>query len=423
MTRNDQKRMGRVESRLRRARLRLYDDVPFFGHLVDHVTLHESDRVPTAAIEPDGTVHYDPEFVDGLTDPQLRALLSHEVMHVAMRGHERLGDREGDLWNMAQDAIINHHLVQAGFDLPECGIIPDDDGSLIIAGVEFDDLDRESFETVYGKLAANQVDPDAVDGFDAHVVRLEDGEDENDESGATTESNPDTVPEVDTDGKDWEEIVDRAKAAASVDEQGGTAPGDGAGNGGLTVHASEPGMVDYRRYIKQKIGSAIPADYTYRRPNKRSRATGTYLPSIEREHESVTIAVVLDTSGSITRDHLQQFAAEIGAITAEFDRIQLVLVQHDDAVQAVDTYEEPSAADFGEVEITGRGGTDHRPPLNRLAEDDLPVPDLVVAYTDGYSEFPDTPPVAEATHLWVLTASSGVSSRGLPFGATSRLSH
>lgn len=466
--------MSRLETRLKSARVNLYRDAPFFGHLVNHLTFvsAEKGRVDTAGVDYNGNMYYDPDFISELTDAEIEAVMAHEVLHVAMRGHERQGDRDDRLWNVAQDVIINHLLVKSGFDLPECGIIPED-GEITVAGEKFDDLDSESFETVYGALKSADDEVDEGASFDDHIVDSDDegegegptagGEDEDenadDEDGDDGEgsddgddeegdggpggdeeddegedgddvreeiedanegddsANQDSNPGDGDDGKDWERVLKRAKAASqTASESRGTCSGDAV----QTVQAEESGLVDYRRYIQQKVSSAIPSDFTYQRPNKKSRATGVYMPSIKREHESVTVAVLLDTSGSITDDLLRQFAGEIIDLINAFDAVDLVLVQHDADVLAVDRYEDPDEAELQTIEVEGRGGTDHRPPLARLEEDRDIDPDLVVGYTDAHSRFPDEPPL-NATFLWVLTHDSNVQPSSLPFGAVSRL--
>jgi len=113
--------------RLTRARAALVLDAPFFGALALRLQFKPDPSVETAAV--DGrTLYYSPSFVKSLTDPQLRGILAHEVLHCAAGHCWRRGDRDFARWNLACDRAINHHVIAAGFTLPE-DAIPGEDGS------------------------------------------------------------------------------------------------------------------------------------------------------------------------------------------------------------------------------------------------------------------------------------------------------
>ena len=66
----------------------------------------------------------------------------------------------------------------------------------------------------------------------------------------------------------------------------------------------------------------------------------------------------------------------------------------------------------------GGGGTSFIPFFNQVAAlKDDPV-DLCVYLTDGYGDFPATPP--EMPVLWVIVG-GGIESRRIPFGEVARL--
>ena len=72
-----------------------------------------------------------------------------------------------------------------------------------------------------------------------------------------------------------------------------------------------------------------------------------------------TIAVIVDTSGSLPAGTLAEFWAEISEIATELQPESVILLQVDAAVQDAAEY---AAADLpDEIAIKGRGGTDFRP--------------------------------------------------------------
>jgi len=102
-------------------------DAPFFGALALRLQFIPDPSRQTATV--DGkTLRYNPLFIDSLSDPQLRGLLAHEVLHCAAGHCWRRDGRDFSRWNLACDKAINHHVIAAGFTLPE-GAIPGEDGS------------------------------------------------------------------------------------------------------------------------------------------------------------------------------------------------------------------------------------------------------------------------------------------------------
>ncbi len=64
------------------------------------------------------------------------------------------------------------------------------------------------------------------------------------------------------------------------------------------------------------MAATTPSDYRWTPPNRRYIASGLYLPSVERRGLG-EIVIAVDTSGSIGKRELEQFAGEISAISEE----------------------------------------------------------------------------------------------------------
>ncbi len=109
------------------------------------------------------------------------------------------------------------------------------------------------------------------------------------------------------------------------------------------------------------------------------------------------LAVALDTSGSIDRELLGRFLAEIAALCA-FNQRNLVVLIGDAAVHKIVEIDWGNASgELSEIKYTGGGGTDFRPLIEAAAEFE---PDALVYLTDLYGEMGDEPrfPVIWATH-------------------------
>ncbi len=109
------------------------------------------------------------------------------------------------------------------------------------------------------------------------------------------------------------------------------------------------------------------------------------------------LAVALDTSGSIDKELLSRFLAEIAAM-CHFNQRSLVLIIGDAAVhQTIEVDWTEVSDELSKIKYTGGGGTDFRPLIKAAAEF---APDALVYLTDLYGETGDAPdfPVIWATH-------------------------
>ena len=95
-------------ARLKRARINLLMDEPFFGTLMMQLRPVEI-SVPSFCTNGD-YLRYNPAYMDTLDDAQLRTVLAHEVLHPALLHPFRLGNRDLKVANQAADYAINNFL-------------------------------------------------------------------------------------------------------------------------------------------------------------------------------------------------------------------------------------------------------------------------------------------------------------------------
>jgi predicted metal-dependent peptidase len=101
----------------------------------------------------------------------------------------------------------------------------------------------------------------------------------------------------------------------------------------------------------------------------------------------VTVAVVVDTSGSMGQSELEAALAEIrGVVKAAGIASRGVLVLACDADVGAST----RVRRVEDVQLVGGGGTDMRVGI-AAAEDSRPRPDVVVVLTDGQTPWPERP--------------------------------
>ena len=125
-------------------------------------------------------------------------------------------------------------------------------------------------------------------------------------------------------------------------------------------------------------------DYAYSRPGRR-RIPRIVTPALRRP--LVTVAVVVDTSGSMGQSELDAALAEVkGVITAAGIGTQRLMVLACDAAVGATS----RVRRVEDVQLVGGGGTDMRVGI-AAAEASRPHPDVIVVFTDGYTPWPDRP--------------------------------
>jgi predicted metal-dependent peptidase len=128
-------------------------------------------------------------------------------------------------------------------------------------------------------------------------------------------------------------------------------------------------------------------DFTYRRPSRRASVVpDVVLPSLRQPLPQV--AMVLDTSGSMSDSMLGQALAEVTGVLRALGvgRRQLKLLCCD-----AQAYEVQRVRNIGDVALVGGGGTDMGAGLG-AALALKPRPDLVIVLTDGFTPWPPAPP-------------------------------
>ena len=140
-----------------------------------------------------------------------------------------------------------------------------------------------------------------------------------------------------------------------------------------------------RRGVRRTAGRV---DFTYARPSRRKAGDGIVMPAMVGPDPDV--ALVVDTSGSITPAILTGFLTEITEILARAagPRRRLRVICCDRRAHGVQTVRRAE-----DIELVGGGGTDQREGMS-AALALRPRPDLILVLTDGQTPWPDRrPPV------------------------------
>jgi predicted metal-dependent peptidase len=354
-------------------RLRLILDQPFFGSMILGIKVEPDPTCETAWT--DGKrIGYNPQWLGALPPAQQLGLLAHEVMHVALQHPWRRNGRDAKRWNIACDYALNPLVLNAGLELPP--------GALLNA-----DYKGMSAEEIFSKLPADEQG---------------NGKGNPGNSGA---GEPGEVRDGSTEPGVREDVELATQAAAARAMKAGDTT---EAVKRIAQPATNP-PADWRAILRDVVRCAVARDdYSWTRPSPRYLARGLYLPQLRSESLG-SIAVAIDTSGSIDEQALAAFLSEVNALRDETKPESVHYLECDTRIHVHVTL---GAADDLPPAPTGGGGTRFAPVFDALdALDEAPA--VLVYFTDLDS--PDRRTLADPGFpvVWV---SPHPTSTPVPFG-------
>lgn len=334
--------------------------------------------MPLPTMATDGVrMYHNPDFIQKLKDDELVFCIIHEADHCARLHPFRREDRDSKLWNIAVDLHVNRDLIEAGFTPPSC-----------IQIVHDPKLCQRTEEETYYFLQQN---PKELQKLLSKAQGWQ-GEAGDMGVGGTIDcpSEDDSGNPVDQAAarRGWEQAV---QESAMLAKAAGTLPG----NIENYIKANSAPKIRWQDELRDFVTAAtVVTDRTYSRPNRRFIPHGLYMPSDLRDGGG-TVAVFLDTSGSVGLEAHRQFAAELTAIHSELKLEKLMFVYVDTQIQRVLEF---GPDDTIETPYVGGGGTYFQPAFDYLKAEDI-IPDCAVYLTDMYpADVPKEPPYPV---LWV----------------------
>ena len=420
--------MSELLERVSAARTYLTAKVPFLGFMALRLqprAARPGDQVPTAGVGPDGTLVLNEEFCEALTDQELRGLLAHEVLHPAMLFFERLFSKPISTWNIAHDYVINLIIMEfvggrlaESIKLPKGGLL-DSQYAGMSAEEVYESFPKECRDSEKGgmKLLISLGGKPGDDGDSGE------GPGGGDSKPIGIDCRPDlsSTPDGRAAGKGDQAAQERLDrnwqiaivAAAQVHEQ---QKGQGTLPGGLKLLIDQ--MLDPKihwtdvlsRYLGEHAGQP---DLTYQRPSRRSESVGEILIGRKRRNFP-EITIFWDTSGSMHGEEKVIFP-EVSVICEELGlRVRVIIIDTEIHNDLEDVQE---AAEIAEA-LEGGGGSNFIPAFERLDEECNDS--VVLAFTDGYIQVPETMPETLQDTLWIVTG-GGVDPTDGAWGSVMRL--
>jgi predicted metal-dependent peptidase len=350
--------------------------------------------IATVAVDERWRLHADPELTAAWTPAELGSVLVHHVSHL-LRAHGERAVAAGIIpddaraWIRGADAEINDDLVPAGLELPGRPVLPShlgaDEGLL---AEQYFAAARTGGESPAGPDGADSAAGAPAGGVSAGAPGAG-GWDLDCGSGADgwprgwdASGQPALSP--------WQARLLCRQVAQECVRHARDAGNVPAGLLRWAEQALQP-EVDWRRVLAAELRRAVAdtagaVDYSYRRPSRRASVAGAVvLPALRRPVPEV--AVVCDTSGSMTEELLAAALAEVEGLLRSLGMARQVRVLACDT--AVGAARRVTSA--RQVELVGGGGTDMGAGIDAAAAL-RPRPAVTVVLTDGFTPWPDRPP-------------------------------
>jgi predicted metal-dependent peptidase len=367
---------------------------PHLSGLAAAVRIAIDNSVPTMGVFASGRLVANTEFTARLSQNDLIFVLAHELLHLALRTHDRAVGSGRLEFNYAHDYIINDILRHA------LGVSKVPAGGLDMPGAR----DRTAEDIVLEMRRRADSTQSRTQVWDGVIVTVKqalgNGQGQAGKDGGDV---LDAKLEREMFPADAEEQTARTKAMRDLAAKGmamaaalGLMRGRGTGAGASSqnvralrgIHRT-PWQIAIRRWLE----GVQPGERTFMRASRRgAERTDIVLPG--RQRHSQTLNVIIDTSGSMASD----IPYALGAI-ADFCEVTSIddirVIQCDTAVTSDEML---SPSELAEYQVRGYGGSDLTPALRAFAEDPRITSAIVI--TDGDITYPpDAMPYAV---LWAV---------------------
>ena len=374
---------------LQAARIRLAKERPYLASAAWALQPVPKPGIRTMAVDMFWRLYYDPDVLSQWSVEIMEGALYHEICHLLRNHSERMRCFNPRFSNIAADAEINDDLIREGVKLPTQPVTPKSIGQPenLLAEEYYAALEKQEGSSSLVQTK-NQAQSDSLEPprpgsgrcGSCATGQMAPWEDKPPSKKSTSGFSP-------TEG----ELI-RRDVAKQIKEHvrgQGCVPGHWARWAEEKLHPK----VDWRKQLAAAIRFAVAdttgaVDYSYCRPSRRQGQVGNgdvIFPSMRCPAPSV--AVVADTSGSISEKMLAQTLAEISGILKSLGQKEGV------HVLAVDQTVEFCRRVFRpeQIQLSGGGGTDMGVGLEAAARL-KPLPQLGIVITDGLTSWPDRPP-------------------------------
>jgi predicted metal-dependent peptidase len=341
----------------------------FFGNLATRLKLVNADEWCSTAATDGRHFYYNTRFIEMLKPKEIEFLFGHEVLHCVYDHFGRRGDRDPQLFNVANDFAVNADLKKhrVGEFITSVPCLYDSK------------FEGKSSEEIYDYLYENAEKISLSDLIDKLLDDHLDGEGDGDSDGQDGDKQGKGRPKLSAEER--QKIKDEIKEAMLAAAQASDAGSIPAGVKRLISDLTDPQM-NWRELLRMQLESTIKSDYTWMRPSRRGWDMDAVLPGMSRT-DAIDIAVYIDMSGSISEKQGKDFLSEVKGIMEAFESYKIHIACFDTEVYNLQQYNSDNLDTIDDYELAGGGGTDFDSIFKHLKDEQI-EPKRLVVFTDGY---------------------------------------
>lgn len=362
-----------IREKLITARVGLLLRASFFGNLATRLKLVNADEWCTTAATDGRNFYYNSRFIDMLKPKEVEFLFGHEVLHCVYDHFGRKGDRDHQLFNIANDYCVNadlkKHRVGEFITTVPCLFDAKYDGmsSEEVYDILYENAEKIDIGSLIDKMLDEHLDGEGDDS---------EGEGEDGDKSGSGKGRPKLSAEERQQIKD--EIKEAVLAAAAASDGAGNLP---AGVRRIIEDMTAPKM-NWRELLRMQLESTIKSDYTWMRSSRKGWHMDAVMPGMKLD-PMIDIAVSIDASGSMGDKMLKDFLAEVAGIMEQFPAYRIHVLSFDTQVYNPQQFDSENLDDITGYEIMGGGGTDFDCVFQYFKENEI-EPKRHIMFTDGY---------------------------------------
>jgi predicted metal-dependent peptidase len=376
------------------ARVGLLLKASFFGNLATRLKLVNADEWCATAATDGRNFYYNTRFIKMLKPKEVEFLFGHEVLHCVYDHFGRRGDRNPQLWNIADDFCVNadlkkHHVGEFITSVP------------CLYDHKYDGMSAEEvYDILYEKADKIDINDLLNRMIDDHM----DGDDEQDGGGGGGDGDQEGKGRPRLTQEERQQIKDEIKeamlAAASASDAGNIP----AGVKRLIQELTEPKM-NWRELLRMQLESTIKSDFTWMRASRKGWHMDAVMPGMKVD-PMIDIAIAIDASGSIDERMLKDFLGEVQGIMDSFPAYKIHIITFDTDAYNPAQYDSDNLDDICDYEVSGGGGTDFDCIFKYLKDNEI-EPKRLVVFTDGYP-FGSWGDENYADTVWILHGTTSI---------------
>ena len=328
----------------------------FFGYLFYKFDLNISNSIETATvsvIKNKPTITLSEKFIELNTPEQLVFVIIHEIMHYISGHLKRSINKDHKIFNIAADHCINDKLIQDYNNKIFGNYVKLPNDYIHLEEFKFE---NSTVEEIYDKLLTMSIPENKMEDI---VENSQDVDDIQAEIRSIIEGDIIRLQNSDKSSK----LIEYIKQLINVE-------------------------LPWNFILDQCIKNTMTQNNdktTWKSINKIYKAIGYTLPGQDFELNYNELYIVIDTSGSISKEDLECFYSTIDQSLMFFEKI--VVFQHDTEINSIKEFDKYEL-NINELKIIGRGGTSHRDVFDEIDKrvqngNDI---DLILVLSDLYSD-------------------------------------